>query len=67
MDSREVASCGRCGKYLRTMRDQSRHMSRPCDQDNVLTRRARAAGERESGVLMRPRRRGRKLMMKAET
>jgi hypothetical protein len=46
------------------MRDQFRHMSRPCDQDNVMQRRARAAAEREGGVPMRPRRRGRKLMMK---
>lgn len=66
MDSKDLGSCVRCGRPLRTMRAIIRHGSRPCDQDNVMVRRERAKADRESGVPMRPVRRGRKLMMKVK-
>ncbi len=57
--------CERCGRVLRGMRSILRHGRLPCAEDNVLARRKRAASERESGIPMRPMRRGRKAMMQS--
>jgi hypothetical protein len=64
MDVRELSRCGRCGRRLKNIREEYRHNSGPCDQDNVLARRAKREAERRDGVPSPSRKRGRKLMMK---
>lgn len=56
--------CWRCERTITSMRRYQRHMAVPCDQDNVVARRERAAAARDGSVPTRPVRRGRKLMMR---